>query len=474
MTITRLFMRRTLSRGILTAAALVCSSMAYAAEQPGRDDVAHTTSLKDSNAQSQAEVHHQNELEVQAEPLPGAQPVASDNPEPADEMSEAKAQRLREQLLAFALEVSMRSDLSLGVESTAKVIEVLEAWSKKKDAEGDLFDAHKSLQSVYREFRAFLVKSYADVIPALRTLSIPSLQVDPEVSPELAVIGLFASAIIEIQKNNVVLKWCQERDAASRSAYSRIFPLLKRTAKGKLYTDHSVEITYGFVQDRGGVFLEARNVSGKTLTNVSLKIKLETLDGRSSDHYYFIPKWDQTRSGENSRGFFLLIAADWWPIGAAATTSAIVDLISDEIIIATLRCGIDTHIPTAAARIMDELDAQLKTRLRIKAILNRIDKIRNKLGQHPDLLKRAELLRKDALKLYNIALNVLDERIDKTRESIRELQKPQPKGRGRTRNDAMLKREQNTLKEQQNMRIRLVKGEDLVTDQSGIVRRPPR
>jgi len=368
----------------------------------------------------------------------------------------------------------MRSDLTIGLHSPGDVAAVLEEWTKKRELKEDLFDSHPSLQAAHRDFRAFLVSTHTTVAPAIRTLNIPILVSDPQEFPELAIAGAFLAAIAEIGKNRVVLDWYQQHDIKCRNAYKRIFPLLKRAALGTAWNDRSIHVRHWFTREHG-VFLEALNQSGRSLHNVSLRVVFETLDGRPCEHYYFREAWDAEDAGKDSHRFFLRPAADWWSIGADAVTRATVDLYSDEIIVERVRSDLDDQVPTAADRIMAEIDVQLRSQLHPKLALNRLELIRPQLAAYPDRVARVDAQHKLAKDMLGNALAAIDKRIKSAKDKIEELERPPPKGRSTSGREEQIRRERKIVQDLEGQRMRWVKGEELPTDrQPSKPFQPPR
>ncbi|MBX3377244.1 MAG: hypothetical protein KF678_09615 [Phycisphaeraceae bacterium] len=365
---------------------------------------------------------------------------------------------LRDQLLAFVPYISMRNKLTLGEQEPATVAAVMEEWTSEREFNEHLFDAHPSLRAAYRDVRSFLVESRHSITPALREIILPAIDLDPITHPELAITLALMRARFEIAKNKAVLSWCERYDAKCRAAYQRILPLLRKAAKGQETNDGTIRIRHWYAQEHG-VYLEAVNVSGRQLHNVSLYVRLETLDGASSDHYFFRPVWPSS-AGDNDNGhrYTLRLAVDWWPIGAECTTLAIVEVISDELLARGIRCPIDDQVPTAADRIFRENEAQLSAKSRPKVIMNRLERIKGRLGPYPERLSQLNAQFDSAKAMLDTAVAALDAKIEKTKQEIRELERPGPKYAVETR-EARRKRAKETLAKLEAERLQWLRGE---------------
>lgn len=379
--------------------------------------------------------------------------------------------RVREQLLTFAPYVSMRSRLTIGLHRPADVAGALTEWTRMREEEENLFSGNTLLQSAYRDFRAFLVATHAGIIPALQALNLEGLEALGGAGeiPEVQLGAMLLIAMAEIQKNRIVMDWYEQHDAKCRAAYKRVFPLLKQAARGKEWSDRSVSVRHWFTDGKGdsrGVFLEALNQSGRTLTNVSLRVVLETLDGRSCEHYYFIKEWPSEGSGASENRFTLVPAADWWAVGADATTRATVDVVSDEILVSGVRSEIKDQVPTAADKIMNEVAAELAARTHPRRALIRLAKIRPLIAAYPDRAARADGLTREAQGVLDEAVERVDARIKESREAIKRLEVYSTKERpdAKKRREARLKEEREKFRALEAERLRWNKGEETAAD----------
>lgn len=314
--------------------------------------------------------------------------------------------QLRDQLLVFAPTVALNNRLSpLGSDRPNTVAEALAEYAAADDGTQDPFGAHSDLQSAYRDVRAFLVNSRPRITPALQSLPMPQITIDPLEAPELALAVMFLQMAAEVAKHEAVRSWCVESDQLACTAYKRIMPLLRQTSPGRLTDDNSVDVTLRFTPEQW-VYLEAVNTSGKSLTNVSLHLELETLNGNSSDHYYFLPKW----APEHRQP--LRIASDWASVGAHGTTSASVDIVSDEIIAENIRRDFGDNIPIAADQIMNEAEAQLRTGRRPKLVIDRMNKLRRPVGPYRDRVERLQSILDRAKQMLDTKITAIDKKIE--------------------------------------------------------------
>ncbi|MGP1345922.1 MAG: hypothetical protein ACTS3F_04535 [Phycisphaerales bacterium] len=332
---------------------------------------------------------------------------------------------VRAQAHDLARFLSLRNSATIGVSRPSDVGRVLSDWTNDRVLNEQLFGSNDSLTAAYREVRSFLVQTRQSVLPEFERLELPAPPAELVVqSPEVVIGYAFLSAMVEIRKREVLRSWQHEYDARCRDAYGRIIPILRVNALGDDWSDQSVRIRHWFADDAGGVFLEALNESGKTLTNVTLHAQLQTLDGQSSDHYYFIDRWVGAEDGSDSHRYSLRLAADWWQVGAAGTTSAIVSVYSDEIKVAGLRCAIDDNIPFAADMLLDEIEAQIGTGRQPKLAINRLARMRSHLGDYPDRRERVRELDARADEVLESKVAPLDKKIDELSRRIAELSIP--------------------------------------------------
>ncbi len=413
-----------------------------------------------------------------------AQPPALDPGEPAEAALaptsvEVINPELRTQLLTFAPYASMLNKLSLGAYKPSSIADVMEDWTSMRAQNEDPFNAHRELTAAYRDMRAFLVDSHGRITPAMRDMHLPDLQIDPLEAPELALAVLLMQASFEIGKNEAIRNWYEQYDTKCQAAYRRIMPLLRKTAKGKPTTDDSVRVRHWFAkQNDQWVYLEALNVTHKTLTNVSLCIRLETLDGAYSDHYFFIPQWRPYKGDEATPPtgvatgtrvdlsdvpgrLPIRLAGNWSKVGAKGTTLATVELVSDELMARNVKSRLDDHIPTAADQILNDVQAQLLTKSRYKKVLERLTRIRPALATQNDAVRIARLdtLSKAAGDALDAIFKSYDDRIEKAEKAIKSLREQRLRRRSDTKQiDKKISDQEAIIKKLQSERLDWAQG----------------
>lgn len=323
---------------------------------------------------------------------------------------------LRKQLLTIAPYISLHSPLSVGYASESPA-EVLHRFKQLEEIEELSMDGHVALQRAWRDVRAFLVASRNRITPAIER-AMPKLSLsaaDLSDDPLAAIVLLYIHACYEYSKQVAVASWQQEYDNKCQSAYRAVFPLMTEVANGEAVSRDGVRIASGFTK-QNWVYLYAINESGIRLANVSIHVQLSTIDRRSSDHYYFIGEpW------ERNQAIPLRLTIDWHrAVGAAATTAAVVNLVSDQILISNARWLIDDHIPTAADRIMDEVERDIRAKQPLKRIIERLDIIRGAVNPYPDRAARRDALRASAQSQFDGAVNVIAGKITKAKDDLRD------------------------------------------------------
>lgn len=345
------------------------------------------------------------------------QTVSPDVAPPAAETDAARNPKLREDLLRFAPLVSLRNKFTVGEYSPVDVATVLENWTTDR-AQDRTFDSHPSLEAAYRDYRAFLVASHKRVTPLLKALTVQSAVFSEAAYREANIAAAFLAAIAEIKKDKVLLDWFVQHDQKCQDAYRRIFPLLRASSGATALNDGAVNARHWFTRDKG-VFLEAVNDTSKTLHNVSLKVVWETLDGKTLEHYYFLTEWPAERKDSDAHRFFLRPAAQWWSVGADATTALTIDMVSDESTIQRQRVRLDDQIPTAADQILAELKANQKQWKSPKSAIERLTKIKPFLVRYKDRESTADDLLKTAKEQLDTVVDAIDKKLKEHRESLK-------------------------------------------------------
>ncbi|MBU6412062.1 MAG: hypothetical protein KGS45_01190 [Planctomycetes bacterium] len=197
-----------------------------------------------------------------------------------------------------------------------------------------------------------------------------------------------------------------------------MFPLLRSQSTGSPLSDGEISARHWFTRDKG-VFLEAVNGTGKALHNVSLKVVWETLDGRALEHYYFLAEWSAEAKDSDTHRFFLRPAAQWWDVGADATTALTIDMVSDESTIQRQRVRLDDHIPTAADLILAELKKNQKEWRSPKISIERLTKIKPFLVRYEDRESTANELLKSAKEQLDTVIDAIDKKLKENRDRLK-------------------------------------------------------
>lgn len=287
----------------------------------------------------------------------------------------------------------------------------LDAWTRLRELNEDVFSSRAELLIAYRDLRAFFVRTDASATPMLSSLRLPGPSIDPFEHPEMALAELFFIVSAEAARNAALSSWMRDYDQTCRKAYERIMPLIRDVGESRLANDGAIHLRHWYVQGHG-VYLEALNQSGHTLRNATLLVRLQTLDGSSCDHYFFIKDWPSETSGSEAHRYPIRIASDWTAVGAASTTSAIVEVVADEQSVLPMRVSFDDHIPTAADRLMDEHDRKLKARQQPAIVLRQSRSILGVLGAFPDRRGRAIQQQQTAQSVLDSAIATIEKQID--------------------------------------------------------------
>ncbi|MCE7974162.1 MAG: hypothetical protein DYG92_07545 [Leptolyngbya sp. PLA1] len=351
--------------------------------------------------------------EVQPETIQGPGGVPEIAARPTDP-------RAREQLLGFLGYASMSMDNRLMAGHS--VGDVLEALTRAKSLGENPLDADPTLQRRSRELISFLVLSRDRLTPAQKDAAAPVPLLSEQEDPMLVFgLALFA-AYFEAMKDGAIANWQRDYDDACRKSYKDLMPLARVTATGRQTNEPAVGITPIF-DKQNWVRLAAVNRSQQTLTNVTLAVRMETIDGRFSDHYYFIPTW------EKGFTFPLRTATDWDVVGADATTSAQVEVVSDQVVMSRQAFRVDDHVPTAGTKFLGELEVAVRSGKHFKHSIDRLEKMTGPLTAHPALAARRSELEREARERLSAILAVLDEKIKAKLDERSKVSQSQPRPR---------------------------------------------
>lgn len=308
--------------------------------------------------------------------------------------------RLHFQLSGFLPYASMSMDNELI--AGHPLAEVLGKILRAKEFDDNPLDAHPLLQSRSRELVSFLAGSRNRIEPAYKEVapSMPAIVIetnDPMMMFGLALFSYYETAM----KNAVIRSWQEEYDRTCRTVYKDLLPIARDLSKGEETKLSVIAIKPNFDQQKW-IGLTAVNSSDQDLGNVSLAIKFGTIDGQTSDHYYYLKSW--------KKGQVLPLRLDTlWNsrVGAMCTTTAQIELVSDELLARRIDSHIDDHIPSAATRILDELSPQIASNKKLAEAIGRLSMMEKSLAAHPELAStRAELEKVSRLKLKEILAGI--------------------------------------------------------------------
>jgi hypothetical protein len=313
-------------------------------------------------------------------------------------------ERLREQLHRFAPYVSMLNDLTPGRRSAAEWLTELSALEGR--GEGS-FDSDPKLASAWADVRAFFIASRTRLAPKLEA---SMAKMAPLADNDLE--GIVAR-YYELARTKQIADWQADLDKKCRSAFAQIKPLLRKVAMGQVSDKPVATATTRSNLDRE--FVEIAHSSSAPLTNVTVHARLLSLEGRSADHFYFIPCW------QPDQAYPLRIAVDWLPVGAEGTTGVVLDVISDQVISVGQRTTLEQGVPVALDRILDDVEASLKRKKQPAKAMSRLGLLRDQLAKYSDRKERAAALSLQARKLLDAELARVDSAIESKQARLRSL-----------------------------------------------------
>lgn len=361
---------------------------------------------------------------------PADQPTRDPETPPADATTLTPEQiaKLRRQLHTFAPYASMHNRFAFGDGAGRAAARVLTEWTEIRETNENAFDASKPLQSAYRDLRAFMVKSEGPALQALEQMRLPQPTLGPATGdPFIMLAELMFISAAEIGRSQVLSQWSHDHDDVCRAAYKRLLPDLRRVVDRKRPDKDVIHLRHWFLEGRG-VYLEVVNRSGQDLTNVTLVVRLGTLSGEASDHYFFLPTWPGGNGQSGSERYAIRLSRDWESVTAAATTSALIEVISDQLCLSETRFEINDHIPSAADRLLRiNRDRLAQSRFLALAVRD-ASRLESKLADYPERLLAAKELRKDADARLKQIIEAANKRIEGHNKRIDELMKPRRKG----------------------------------------------
>lgn len=323
-------------------------------------------------------------------------PALSRAATPADDV------QLRDQLHRFAPYISMLNELTPGRKQPAEWLVELSALEESKDGS---FDCDPKLKAAWADVRAFLISSRARIAPSLQA---QMAKLGPIADDDLE--GIIAR-YYDLTRNQQIADWQLDYDKKCRNAFTTITPLLRKVAKGQVVDRPIASAAAKSSLERE--FIELTNAVDTPLTNVTVRARLSTLEGRNADHYYFIPSWPA------GQPYPLRIAADWLPVGAAATTSVTVDVISDEWISTGQRTALEQGVPVALDCILDEVAGLVMAKKQPATAIARLGALRDQLAKYSDRKERGAALSLEAKQQLDGQRARIDDAIDSERARLR-------------------------------------------------------
>lgn len=352
-----------------------------------------------------------------AQPSSGiAQPLEAAKATPVE--VEKSTDRLRSQLVSFAPYVSMYNNrLTLG---QSRVEDVLDELNRLKEYKDNPFDESESLRRSSRDIFGFLVLSQGRITPALKDKRVRLNTDDYPVPPGYFFALSLLESYAEMLKVTDLAKWQAEYDGKCRTAYRSLLPDLRRVAKGEKSAGQPVTVIGSF-DKTDWIYLAAVNNTQRTLTNVTLVVRLASIDGETdgSEHYYFIETWPMDK-----RKYPLRLASDWLPgYGAKATTMATVELISDEMVASGIDCKIDDHVPIAADLFLNEIEKQIQKKSKLKVAIDRLNAMTTPVSRFADRASKRMQLETKAKDTLAGILAGIDAELKKTEEQLSDARK---------------------------------------------------
>lgn len=296
----------------------------------------------------------------------GGVAAASVSSQPAAETASAGpkqlSKRAKEQTRRLAGYLSMNGEFSLERLTVENAVEKIKRVAEYTSAD---FDADPALSAVGPDLMRFYIKAEQVVVPHLRLAEVRDV--------EDLVLDLVLEMGSRAYADSALLAWQAEADRRCRDGYKRIMPLIeamaapvdKQAAAAEMF-DFSCGIRDGAVNR-----MQARNRSGKRLTNVTLAVELISLDKRRSQHFYFVEAW------EPDEFVSLRLAADWSRIGSLGTVGGEFRVYADELSTREKAFRIEGNLPYAAERLLHEMRSIM--RRRPKWVAQRLHPVRREL-----------------------------------------------------------------------------------------------
>lgn len=348
-----------------------------------------------------------------AGPPPDAAPAAGPPPAggaPADDVliDPQRRARVLEQWAVLAPLISMRNELTL-IELDAAAVAA--AFARVAQYAGMEFDAHPLLHEVGPPMVDYLIASESRVIPILRADVTPA---DAIADPEAAMGAVFMELMSRSMENAVLRAWQLEYDQRGRAAYRRLMPLARALAAApSAGSAAAVEVLCG---DRP---LSVRNASERDLTNVTLAVELAALDGRTSPHYFYLPRW---HAGEE---YMLRPAVDWLDVGLWATTSCTLEVLSDQLSTPPRDVALTGNVRHAVERLLAPQVRKAPGRA-----IRGLAAARKLAGSDRELIARINLLREEAKDHRDRLVERLEKQLEQDQKHLAALKSGRSGGGG--------------------------------------------
>ncbi len=298
----------------------------------------------------------------------------------------------------------MLNDLTPGRKSAAEWLTDLSALESR--GEGS-FDSDTKLARAWADVRAFFISSRTKLAPKLES---SMGKMAPLADNDLE--GIIAR-YYQLARTKQIAEWQADLDKKCRSAFGQLKPLLRKVSMGQVS-----EKPVATVSTRSNLdceFVEISHSHSAPLTNVTLHARLLSLEGQGSDHYYFISHWQPNQQ------YPLRIAVDWLSVGAEGTTGVVLDVISDEVISVGQRTTLDQGVPVALDRLLNDVEAGLKSKKQPAKAISRLGGLRDQLAKYSDRKERGAALSLQAKKMLEGELARVDAAIESKQRRLRTL-----------------------------------------------------
>ncbi len=370
----------------------------------------------------------------------------------------ARLAKIRAEVFAFAPYASMHSRFTPAGPGGGSATEAMTEWTTLRELDEGVFSADPALKAAYQDLRAFMIRTELEAKPLLETLKIPKLTVDPTQELDLAIMEVMYHVSAQVVRNSALMSWVNQHDKTCRNAYGRLMPLVRQlgeTPRDGRVEESPVRVRHWFIKDRG-VFVEALNVSGRDLHNVTMAVRWHTIDGPSVTSYYFRPTWPMADAEGKGNRYPLRVPSDWSDVGAAATTAMVVEVISDERSVKPVRFEFDDNIPTAADAIIARNEARMTKKVTPALVVREMNKIDGLLASFPERQQKVRDLKAQAKEMLDERIAAIDEKIrsrQRRKELVRKMDVPESQ-------KYELKQIEADLKKLQDQRKRVISGKE--------------